>query len=333
MMNTNFKMLIGVIIGILLLFILPTIMGGMFETGSIFAIIFATIYAGFTVGENWRSGAFNGAVVGIILAIIYFIGAYYFSGTLIGFSPTILVLTLLFIVITFGIFGVVGGIIGIFIKGRISSTKSTYKSTGYLICNKCGGYYELQEGESLEDYEECECGGKLKYGTLPLTRDESEKYISDKSDTVDEKNKLRSFVDFNNKKFLAVISVLALIIMTPILYSVITTPDYTLLGSYNAGKINMTGTNVTIPNGTKSIKIEYNLQAQVTGKNAIGLGVVAYNSNSIPSYGTATSLVSGQNKTGTMIISTEMMRNSEIMNILLQTNGIQGGLIKIYTAK
>ncbi|WP_162530331.1 hypothetical protein [Methanobacterium paludis] len=36
-------------------------------------------------------------------------------------------------------------------------------SLGYLKCEKCGGYYELQEGESPEDFEECECGGKLKY--------------------------------------------------------------------------------------------------------------------------------------------------------------------------
>lgn len=33
----------------------------------------------------------------------------------------------------------------------------------YLICEKCGGYYELQSGESPEDFQECECGGKLKY--------------------------------------------------------------------------------------------------------------------------------------------------------------------------
>ena len=37
---------------------------------------------------------------------------------------------------------------------------------GYLICDKCGGYYELLPGESPEDYEECECGGKLKYSAL-----------------------------------------------------------------------------------------------------------------------------------------------------------------------
>ena len=34
---------------------------------------------------------------------------------------------------------------------------------GYLVCNKCGGYYKLQPGESPEDFEECQCGGKLRY--------------------------------------------------------------------------------------------------------------------------------------------------------------------------
>jgi len=34
---------------------------------------------------------------------------------------------------------------------------------GYLVCEKCNGYYKLQAGESEEDFVECECGGKLKY--------------------------------------------------------------------------------------------------------------------------------------------------------------------------
>jgi len=34
---------------------------------------------------------------------------------------------------------------------------------GYLKCEKCGGYYELQEGESPEDFDVCECGGELKH--------------------------------------------------------------------------------------------------------------------------------------------------------------------------
>ena len=34
---------------------------------------------------------------------------------------------------------------------------------GYIICEKCGGYYELQEGESPDDFEACNCGGNLSY--------------------------------------------------------------------------------------------------------------------------------------------------------------------------
>ena len=34
---------------------------------------------------------------------------------------------------------------------------------GYLICEKCGGYYKLEKGESPEDFEACNCGGILSY--------------------------------------------------------------------------------------------------------------------------------------------------------------------------
>lgn len=34
----------------------------------------------------------------------------------------------------------------------------------YLVCDKCGGHYELQSGEKAEDFDlTCECGGKLEY--------------------------------------------------------------------------------------------------------------------------------------------------------------------------
>jgi hypothetical protein len=34
----------------------------------------------------------------------------------------------------------------------------------YLVCDKCGGYYELQPGESPDDFtDKCECGGHLRY--------------------------------------------------------------------------------------------------------------------------------------------------------------------------
>jgi len=33
----------------------------------------------------------------------------------------------------------------------------------FLICEKCRGYYELQKGESPDDFESCLCGGTLEY--------------------------------------------------------------------------------------------------------------------------------------------------------------------------
>ncbi|EKQ52316.1 MAG: hypothetical protein B655_1898 [Methanobacterium sp. Maddingley MBC34] len=33
----------------------------------------------------------------------------------------------------------------------------------YLICQNCGGYYELDDDESPEDFDSCRCGGKLVY--------------------------------------------------------------------------------------------------------------------------------------------------------------------------
>lgn len=36
----------------------------------------------------------------------------------------------------------------------------------YVICDDCGGFYELEKGESIEDFESCLCGGNLSYGEL-----------------------------------------------------------------------------------------------------------------------------------------------------------------------
>jgi hypothetical protein len=34
----------------------------------------------------------------------------------------------------------------------------------YLVCDKCGGHYELQPGELPRDFDDkCDCGGELKY--------------------------------------------------------------------------------------------------------------------------------------------------------------------------
>ena len=37
------------------------------------------------------------------------------------------------------------------------------KTEGYIICDKCGGYYKLQYDEFPEDFDKCRCGGNLEY--------------------------------------------------------------------------------------------------------------------------------------------------------------------------
>ena len=47
-------------------------------------------------------------------------------------------------------------------------TPENKAGNGYLVCNKCEGYYEIQPNESPDDFsDECECGGKLEYRDSP----------------------------------------------------------------------------------------------------------------------------------------------------------------------
>lgn len=39
--------------------------------------------------------------------------------------------------------------------------KPKQENVGYLVCNDCGGLYKLNKGESPDDFESCQCGGKL----------------------------------------------------------------------------------------------------------------------------------------------------------------------------
>lgn len=43
------------------------------------------------------------------------------------------------------------------------SSIDNMSARGYLVCETCNGYYQLQEGESPSDFDLCECGGHLKY--------------------------------------------------------------------------------------------------------------------------------------------------------------------------
>ena len=57
------------------------------------------------------------------------------------------------------------------------------KPLNYLVCNTCGGYYELQPGELPESFDlECACGGQLVQSTsdfLISYDDEDKDYSSE----------------------------------------------------------------------------------------------------------------------------------------------------------
>lgn len=43
------------------------------------------------------------------------------------------------------------------------SIQLSNESAGYLVCSGCEGFYELQEDETPEDFDKCECGSPLVY--------------------------------------------------------------------------------------------------------------------------------------------------------------------------
>lgn len=43
------------------------------------------------------------------------------------------------------------------------SIQLSNESAGYLVCSGCDGFYELQEDETPEDFDKCECGSPLVY--------------------------------------------------------------------------------------------------------------------------------------------------------------------------
>lgn len=46
-------------------------------------------------------------------------------------------------------------------------------NNGYLVCNKCGAYYEVHKGESPDEFDKnCECGGTFEYIASPEGPDE-----------------------------------------------------------------------------------------------------------------------------------------------------------------
>jgi len=76
----------------------------------------------------------------------------------------------------------------------------------YVICEKCNGYYELQKGESLNDFERCTCGGNLSYleslnivkrNKSPSNNVNSVDYKSEDPFQDDKKMKLKDFLEIS----------------------------------------------------------------------------------------------------------------------------------------
>ena len=124
------------------------------------AIILGGLAAAYTTDGDNTDGGVHGAISGIVggalLCVLFLIVTIndftfpaIFTGILVGG-------------IVFGFnFGIIGAVIGNIIKRR---SQKTIKDNGYLVCNKCGSYYKLNQGEYPEDYDnECDCGGKVEY--------------------------------------------------------------------------------------------------------------------------------------------------------------------------
>ncbi|SCG84817.1 DUF4013 domain-containing protein [Methanobacterium congolense] len=208
---------------------------------------------------------------------------------------------------------------------------------GYLVCEKCGGYYQLQSGESPEDFSDtCECGGKLKF-VQDLNDNSAEDTISEKQNF---KDKLKSLL--NNKWNLAFIGVLILVIclvgFTSTQKAVVT--NSTLIGTYNVGDINpVNGTVITaIPSGTSKIRMEYNLSWTQPIAGNSGLTIEGYNvnvtnenliyqDNSLIYYKVLSLDKNDKNKTGTLYLD-----GSSIKCLVISQAGVNG-TIKIYSEK
>jgi hypothetical protein len=100
------------------------------------------------------SGIIGGAILGALLVLPY------------SHSSIVLIIRDIFVGAMTGgfMFGMNFGIVGAIFGNIIRNYQTNRKINGYLVCNKCGAYYELKEGESPDDFtDECDCGGKLQH--------------------------------------------------------------------------------------------------------------------------------------------------------------------------
>ncbi|ADZ09757.1 hypothetical protein Metbo_1527 [Methanobacterium lacus] len=213
----------------------------------------------------------------------------------------------------------------------------TSDSPGYLVCEQCGGYYKLKSGESPEDFDTCECGGKLIYAASNPNLNESEESIT--NETVNRGIFGLSKIKKNKDSIILIGIVVLSILAIPVLIHSTqnqTPTNYTLLASYNVNNLTNGSKGVNIPQGTKNIKVDYNISWVDPGDlssyfnlNAydvyIGEGATAGMLNRVSNK--ELNLKKGQNKTGTYYFN-----KPPVKSIKLYGNGIQG-TVNIYTSQ
>lgn len=117
--------LIGSVLAIILNFVLSFV-----PFGGLAGYLVAIIYVGYTVGGGYQNGAKHGAIVGVIEGIVAVIEIGFFArGNQIAIFGSgnfdIFIFVLLTAIMLFGIMGVIGGIVGAFIKGSRSPRENT----------------------------------------------------------------------------------------------------------------------------------------------------------------------------------------------------------------
>lgn len=89
---------------------------------------------------------------------------------------------------------------------------------GYLVCYKCEGYYELQPGERIGDFDKCRCGGELRW---VATIDDFTKKESIKAETHLKDNlsleKSVSFIRLTRERLILLYGILAILFLLIIL--------------------------------------------------------------------------------------------------------------------
>lgn len=205
---------------------------------------------------------------------------------------------------------------------RSSALFYVSKGDGYLICDKCEGYYELSFGERADDFgENCQCGGRLRFV----------ENLGQIKGSDDEINNSKTYI---TRRKLVIFGLLAIIIGALVIISpqVVVTTNKTFIGTYDVNN-DTYYTYIDIPPESENIEFEYNLtrtglSSGVTGQPINGFSINGYNTDSedsSPNYYKGITLID-DHQNGTLKLKAGLKR-------LEVSHGGVKGTFKIYSVK